>query len=108
MATKTALTTPSDVTASMGVVVRNFPVRTHGSLEGTGGVIGRHWGLLGPPSGRNRDEQWTVCRDMIRGCNNGLRAHFTRAKPYQAAGCCSGNRAAARANRVRYGLSGST
>jgi hypothetical protein len=25
------------------------------------------------------DEQWTVCRDMIRGGSNGLPAHFTRA-----------------------------
>jgi hypothetical protein len=48
-------------------------------------VAGRgHWealGPLGPPSvgAITRDEQWTVCRDMIRGGSNGLRAHFTRA-----------------------------
>src|SRR5260370_3305370 len=39
-----------------------------------------HWGPLCPPVGATtRDEQWTVCRDMIRGGSNGLRAHFTRA-----------------------------
>ena len=42
-----------------------------------------------------RDEQWTVCRDMIRGGSNGLRAHFTRATcpcspQYRPAGCRSG------------------
>jgi hypothetical protein len=33
------------------------------------------------PGWRNneRDEQWTVCRDMIRRGSNELRAHFTRA-----------------------------
>ena len=40
-----------------------------------------HWGPLSPPSvgATTRDEQWTVCRDMIRGGSNGPRAHFTRA-----------------------------
>jgi hypothetical protein len=38
----------------------------------------------------------SVCRDMIRGGSNGLRAHFTRATcpcspPYRPAGCCRGN-----------------
>src|ERR1700732_3412778 len=40
-----------------------------------------HWGPLSPPSvgATTRDEQWTLCRDMIRGSSKGLRAHFTRA-----------------------------
>jgi hypothetical protein len=65
----------------VGAITRDFPIPTHSSLWWTGGGIGTHWGPLSPPSvgATTRDEQWTVCRDMMRGSSNGLRAHFTRA-----------------------------
>jgi hypothetical protein len=46
-----------------------------------GAPVKRHWGPLSPHSvgATTRDEQWTVCRDMIRGGRKGPRAHFTRA-----------------------------
>jgi hypothetical protein len=64
-----------------------------------------HWGPLCPPFGApTRDEQWTVCRDMIRGGSNGMRrislallapAHRHIDLP------AAGNRPAPRANRAR-------
>jgi hypothetical protein len=56
-----------------------FPPLT-GHWTGREGIE-RHWGPPDPPSvgATTRDEQWTVCPDMIRGGSNGLRPHFTRA-----------------------------
>jgi hypothetical protein len=56
----------------------SFPHQAATPVDGEGNE--RHWGPPDPPSvgATTRDEQWTVCRDMIRGGSNGLRAHFTR------------------------------
>jgi hypothetical protein len=56
-------------------------------------------------SGLSRPHSW-VTGVTGRGGSNGLRAHFTRATcsrspPYRPAGCRSGSRPAARANRAR-------
>ena len=60
-------------------MIVGFPAGLSSPVDGR--AFEGHWGPLSPPSvgATTRDEQWTVCRDMIRGCSNGLRVHFTRA-----------------------------
>jgi hypothetical protein len=68
---------PGAFAASMG---RLLPSPSGGdALDGR--AFEGHWGPLCPPSvgATTRDEQWSVCRDMIRGGSKGPRAHFTRA-----------------------------
>jgi hypothetical protein len=88
---------PGAFAASMGRQL--LPPSGGHALDGR--TPGRDWGPLGPASvgATTRDEQWTVCRDMICGGSKGPRAHFTRATcpcspPYRAAGCRVRNRPA--------------
>jgi hypothetical protein len=72
----------SDVLTSGCNHTRNFPDLAHGSpgVDGRGTEEALGTTRSPPPVGATtRDWQWSVCRDMIRGGSNGLRAHFTRA-----------------------------
>jgi hypothetical protein len=57
-----------------------LPSPSGGHARGREGLRGTLGTTKSPPVGATtRDEQWTVCRDMIRSGSNGLPAHFTRA-----------------------------
>jgi hypothetical protein len=88
-----------------GAFAAYFLPPSGGHARGREGFEG-HWGPLCRPVGATtRDEQWTVCRDMIRGGSNGC-GRISLALPapltsVSTSDCHSENRPAARANRGR-------